>query len=184
MKNARLVEECDDEIYCGQPYILPVLNFLWKTHWLDSPAFEVPLETEVQLVEKTFIDTSTVRLNFTVDGPDHMNLMFAAMPGIDLKRWSIDDSPPLITSKQFKGRNMYFVYYSYGQVRRTWNFHLDFKVPKSFDLKQSPVLDMSLNGHFIHGKWKQTKQLEALVNRFPEWTTTSGWTSTIRSFVF
>lgn len=183
VKSARQVDTCDEEIYCGLPYILPVLNFLWVTHWIDSPAFKVPLESTTTLNSKTMISPQLVRLNFTVTGPDHMDLMFAPMNGFSLKRWSIDENPPLPSSKQFKNRNMYFVYYSYGQERRAWNFHLDFEVPTGFSVKD-PVVDLSVNGQFIHGKWKVTEQLQEFISRLPDWTTTSGWTSTIRSYVF
>lgn len=168
------------------PYILPVLNFLWVTHWLDSPPFNIPLDTQVILNEQTMISPDTVRLNFTVTGPDHMNLMLAPLAGYELKRWSIDQSPPLASSKRFKNRKMYFVYYSYGQINnRPWQFHLDFTVPSGFSIvKRTPIVDLSVNGHFIHGERKLTDQLKAFVDRFPDWTTTSAWTSTIRSFVF
>lgn len=160
-----------------------MLNFLWVTHWLDSPPFKIPLETEVVLNEKTLISPEVVRLNFTVTGPDHMNLMFSPLNGFELKRWSIDESPPLAGSKRFKNRNMYFVYYSFGQVNRPWNFHLDFRVPRGYGVAEA-VVDLSVNGHFIHGERKLTEQLKTFVDRFPDWTTTSAWTSTIRSFVF
>lgn len=183
VRSAKLVDTCDEEIYCGLPYILPVMNFLWVTHWMDTPAFKVPLETTTTLNSKTMIDRNTVRLNFTMTGPDHMNLMFSPMTSVTLKRWSIDESTPLAGSKQFKKRNLYFVYYSYGQTRRPWNFHLDFEVPEGYTVAD-PVVDLSLNGQFIHGEWKMTEQLKAFVERLPDWTTTSGWTSTIRSYVF
>lgn len=152
---------------------------------MDSAPFPVPLETRIVLNEKRMMSPTVVRLDFSIDGPDHQNLMFApTSDGITLKGWSIDEAEPLASSKKFKNRNMYFVYYSYGQVPRTWNFWLDFNVAAGFDVKRDPVVDLSLNGHFIHGKWKQTKQLKEFVDRFPSWTTTSSWTSTIRSYVF
>lgn len=160
-----------------------MLNFLWVTHWLDSPPFQVPLETEVILNEKTLVHADVVRLNFTVTGPDHMNLMFSPLEAFELKRWSIDESVPLAGSKRFKNRKMYFVYYSYGQVNRPWHFHLDFAAPKGYKIEEA-VVDLSVNGHFIHGERKLTNQLKVFVDRFPDWTTTSAWTSTIRSFVF
>ena len=112
-----------------------------------------------------------------------MNLMFSPMSGLSLKRWSIDEETPLASSKQFKKRNMYFVYYSYGQVPRAWNFHLDFEVPQGFSVND-PVVDLSINGHFIHGERKMSQEMTSFVQRLPDWTTASAWTSTIRSYVF
>lgn len=183
LKNAKLVDTCDDEVYCGLPYILPVLNFLWISHWLDTPAFKIPMETEITLLGKSMVSSNVVRLNFTTTGPDHQNLMFSPMDTVTLKGWSLDENTPLASSKKFKNRNMYFVYYSYGQTKKDWNFYLDFEVPSGYDVKD-PVVDLSVNGQFFHGEGKTTEQLESVMKRLPEWTTSSAWTGTIRSHVF
>lgn len=183
LRVAKLVDTCDDEVYCGLPYILPVLNFLWISHWIDTPAFEIPVETTTLLNSKAMIAENVVRLNFTVTGPGHMNLMFAGMEGCKLKRWSLDENKPLPSSKQFKKRDQYFVYYSYGQTKRPWNFHLDFEVPAGYSTQQ-PVVDLSVNGQFFYGEGKTTKHLAEFTSRFPDWTTCTSWTGTIRSYIF
>lgn len=183
LKGATRVDTCDDEVYCGLPYILPVLNFLWISHWLETPPFQVPLETTVNMNTKALVASNVLRLNFTLTGPDHMNLMFSPMAGFSLKQWSIDENKPLASSKQFKRRNMYFVYYSYGLTKRPWNFYLDFEVPESYSVKD-PIVDLSVNGQFFHGDGKSTEEMRKFVSRLPDWTTTSYWTGTIRSHVF
>lgn len=38
MRTARIVDEdCVKYLYCGLPYLVPVQNFIFKTHWVDGP---------------------------------------------------------------------------------------------------------------------------------------------------
>lgn len=128
MKRAKLVD-CTRGIYCAMPYPLPVMNFIYKTHYIEAPAFVQPIETELRLMGRTHIAPNIIRMNFTCTGPDHMNLMFAGMPGIELDAWSLDPGTPLASTHQYMGRNMYFIYYSYSSLEpKLWHFHLDFKV--------------------------------------------------------
>ena len=50
--------------------------------------------------------------------------------------------------------------------------------------KKPYLVDISVNGHYMHGKHKSSDALESLVNKFPEWTACSYWTSTIQSYKF
>lgn len=60
--------DCSQEAYCGMPYYLPVLNFIWKTHWVPAPPFRIAKETTITLNQKTAINKNEIRLNFTVTG--------------------------------------------------------------------------------------------------------------------
>lgn len=51
LKNAVLVEQdCNDYLYCGMPYLVPVLTMMFKTHWLPGPPPKIvtPISLEVQ----------------------------------------------------------------------------------------------------------------------------------------
>ncbi|XP_055690265.1 endoplasmic reticulum metallopeptidase 1-like isoform X2 [Lutzomyia longipalpis] len=184
MKRAKVVD-CSRGIYCAMPYPLPVMNFIFKTHYIEAPTFEVPIETDLRLTGRVHVATDVIRMNFTCTGPDHMNLMFAGLPGIELQAWSLDPEKPLASTHQYNGRNMYFVYYSHSSLEpKPWHFHLDFKVPPKFNIDKDLVLDITLSGHFIHGKNKTTPQLTNLMSRFPTWTTATYWTSALRSYKF
>lgn len=50
MTKAELVrQDCEDHLYCGLPYLVPVLTMIWKTHWVPGPSPEllVPIKLEV-----------------------------------------------------------------------------------------------------------------------------------------
>lgn len=67
-KNAILsTQDCHDHLYCGLPYLVPVLNMIWKTHWLPAPKppIAIPLQMEVLSREKTKFGE---RVSFKVSG--------------------------------------------------------------------------------------------------------------------
>lgn len=56
LRNAVPVDQdCKDYLYCGMPYLVPVLTMIWKTHWLHgvAPKIETPISMRVQTRIKT-----------------------------------------------------------------------------------------------------------------------------------
>lgn len=109
-----------------------------------------------------------------------MNLMFSPFKPYRLLSWSLDSEKPLEGSNKFKGRDSYFVYYSYLGEPKSWNFYLDIEVPGNY--KNETIMDFSVNGHFLHGKNKSSKDMDKIVAKFPNWTAVSYWIATIRSY--
>lgn len=179
--NARLVtSDCEKYLYCGMPYFIPILSFIWKTHWISGPPIEVPLDTTFELLHRKTISQSVQRLTFNVTGPDHMGLMVSPVEKAQLLRWSILDEPPLAGPKWNK-RETYFVYFSYADKPKPWIFSLDLRVPDGWS---DAVVDIALTSHFVHGPHQQSKPFKRLVQQFPAWTTVTGWQATYKSFIF
>lgn len=42
-------QDCQDYLYCGLPYLVPVLTMIWKTHWVpgSSPELQIPIRLKV-----------------------------------------------------------------------------------------------------------------------------------------
>lgn len=178
---ARLVTtDCDKYLYCGMPYFIPILSFIWKTHWIEGPPIEVPINTTFQLLSRETVSQSIERLTFSVTGPDHMGLMISPVKEAELLRWSILEDAPL-AGPRWKGRETYFVYFSYADKPIPWVFSLDLRVPNGW---KSPVVDIALTGHFVHGKHQKSEAFKRLVQQFPTWTTVTGWQATYKSFIF
>lgn len=56
MRNARLTtKDCQDYLYCGLPYLVPVLNMIWKTHWIPGPAPNIPTPVSMNVLSKLMI---------------------------------------------------------------------------------------------------------------------------------
>lgn len=56
IKKAQLVEkDCSDHLFCGMPYLVPVLSLIWKTHWIPGPMpyLETPVKMNVAKRVKT-----------------------------------------------------------------------------------------------------------------------------------
>lgn len=180
MSRAKKIENCDDELYCGLPYIVPVMTIMWDTHWIPVGRPEVPTDIQLNLTYTDYRLGDIQRLSFSATGPDHMTLFISPYAGVELKSWSLAAGPPL-KGPSWKNRSTYYVYYSYGSNPHIWNFWIDLEVSHK-DLK--PIVDLGLSGYFVHGAYQTTPQLKKLFSQFPPWTVTSGWTSTYKSYTY
>lgn len=71
MKTAQLVDkDCKDHLYCGLPYLVPVLTMIWKTHWVPGPEPVLLKPVNMSLVEKTAIPDGK-RFSFEISGEFH-----------------------------------------------------------------------------------------------------------------
>lgn len=67
MKNAQLVtEDCEKYLYCGLPYLVPVLTMIWKTHWLPGPPPVILKPVKVDVKRERI--PGGEQLTVTVDG--------------------------------------------------------------------------------------------------------------------
>lgn len=68
MKNAELVsEDCVKYLYCGLPYLVPVLNMIWKTHWLPGPPPVIVTPVKMQVIDRENIQDGE-RITVKVEG--------------------------------------------------------------------------------------------------------------------
>jgi hypothetical protein len=127
MAKAELVDQdCTDYLYCGLPYLVPVLTMLWKTHWLPGPEPELRVPVTMNVIKKEPITDGT-RVTVEVDGPTHIDVMISPVLGVELTEWSLNSKKPL-AGPMWNGRNTYFIYYAYGLKRVPLRFSMDFKV--------------------------------------------------------
>ncbi|CAH0550191.1 unnamed protein product [Brassicogethes aeneus] len=179
MVNAVLVEDdCDRYLYCGMPYLVPVLTMIWKTHWLPGPVPELLNPINMTVLSRERIDSGE-RITVEISGPAHIGVMISPVPGVSLDKWSIPTSSPLAGPK-WKNRETYFVYYAYGLKPVPLRFSMDFKIPQNH---KGPVMDFAVTSHYLFGPGKTTKALEKLVSQFPHWTAVTSWTASYESWI-
>ncbi|CAH1181734.1 unnamed protein product [Phyllotreta striolata] len=179
MKNAQLVtKDCQDYLYCGLPYLVPVLTMIWKTHWLPAgkPPLEIPVVTEILNRTKT---NGRERLEFKIQGPSHMGVMISPALGVEFDSWSLPTDGP-VEGPLWNGRKTYFIYYSYGIENKPFVFSIMFKVPKNHS---GPTIDLAVTSHHLFGSGKVTKELGKLVSQFPSWTAVTHWTASYESWI-
>ncbi|XP_025425478.1 endoplasmic reticulum metallopeptidase 1-like isoform X2 [Sipha flava] len=171
-------EECSKELYCGLPYFIPVITFIWKTHWLDTKPMDIKIPLELNLLYRDKRLNNIQRLSFSATGPDHLTFLLSLYDGINLKDWSLSLDKPL-EGPQWNGRPTYFVYYSCANDITPWDFWIDLEVPTNH---VGPQIEVGLAGHRMHGPHQYTTTLKKIFNSFPQWTTTTGWSSAYKSF--
>ncbi|KAL1130293.1 hypothetical protein AAG570_013231 [Ranatra chinensis] len=126
MALAQQVDDCNTRLYCGLPYIIPVLTLIWRTHWIPGSMPIISVPTSLSLINKTTTHGVT-RYWFSAIGPDHMTLMMSPTKNVHLLSWSFVSGRPLIGPK-WNGRDTYFVYYSCASAPEEWQFWIDLKV--------------------------------------------------------
>ncbi|EFA07296.2 endoplasmic reticulum metallopeptidase 1 isoform X1 [Tribolium castaneum] len=179
MAAAELVDQdCKDYLYCGLPYLVPVLTMLWKTHWLPGPEPELRVPVSMNVVGKRSIEGG-LRITLEVDGPTHIDVMISPTLGVELTQWSLNSKKPL-AGPLWNGRNTYFIYYAYGLKRVPLRFSMDFKIPATHS---GPVMDLAVSSQFLFEPGKSTKQFREFVAKFPSWTAVSYWTATYESWI-
>lgn len=68
VQTAELVErDCVEHLYCGLPYLVPVMTMIWKTHWIPGPMpyLITPLKMTIISRKKTAIGEN---ISFKAEG--------------------------------------------------------------------------------------------------------------------
>ncbi|KRT84651.1 hypothetical protein AMK59_725, partial [Oryctes borbonicus] len=177
---AQLVDkDCTDYLYCGLPYLVPVLSMIWKTHFIPAPPpiFDKPTVMKVLNRTKTTIGE---RITIEMTGPSHMGFMFSPVSGVELDSWSLS-SNPLLTTIPWNQRQTYFIFYGCGYELVPLKFSLNFKVPKEHT---GPIVDVAATGHYFFGPSKNTEDFRKIISQFPPWTAVTSWSASYESWVF
>lgn len=170
-------QDCHDYLYCGLPYLVPVLNMLGKTHWI--PTMSAPKTTPIHLKYRRENISAGQRLHLEIRGSNHIGIMISPVSGIDLKSWSLNSKYPLAGPK-WNGRETYFIYYAHGLTPKPLNFSIDLKIPSNYT---GYVIDLAISTHNLFGEGKESKPLQKFISRFPPWTTVTSWTATYESWL-
>uniref|UniRef100_A0A9L0TNP8 Endoplasmic reticulum metallopeptidase 1 n=1 Tax=Equus caballus TaxID=9796 RepID=A0A9L0TNP8_HORSE len=161
---------------CGFPWYLPV-HFLIRKNWYLPAADVSPRDpAHFRLVSKERTPWDSVKLTFEATGPSHMSFYVRTHKGSTLSQWSLGNGTP-VTSKG----GDYFVFYSHGLQASAWQFWIEVQV-----LEEQPegMVTVAIAAHYLSGEDKRSSQLDALRDKFPDWTFPSAWVCTYDLFVF
>ncbi|KAJ8939085.1 hypothetical protein NQ314_011239 [Rhamnusium bicolor] len=179
MTKAELVtQDCEDHLYCGLPYLVPVLTMIWKTHWLPGPAPKLLVPAKMQVISREKINEGE-RITMRIEGPAHIGVMISPVSGVQLEKWSLK-THKLLAGPLWNGRDTYFIYYAYGLDPVPLVFSMDFKIPPNHS---GPVMDFAVNSHYLFGPGKTSEDLNNLINQFPSWTAVTFWTASYESWI-
>uniref|UniRef100_A0A663F7E5 Endoplasmic reticulum metallopeptidase 1 n=1 Tax=Aquila chrysaetos chrysaetos TaxID=223781 RepID=A0A663F7E5_AQUCH len=162
--------------FCGLPWILPV-HFMFRKNWyLPAPEIFPRSPIHFKVLSKELMPWNSVRLSFEVSGPSHMSLYVRPHEGSALSTWSLGDGIPVASLG-----GDYFVFYSHGLQATPWHFWVELTAPEKHS---DGIVSLAIAAHYFFGEDQKSPQLYALLERFPNWTFSSGWSCTYDLFVF
>lgn len=62
-----VVRDCVDHLYCGLPYLVPVLTMIWKTHWIPGPMPHLVTPLHMNILNRTKIRDTEI-ISFQAEG--------------------------------------------------------------------------------------------------------------------
>ncbi|XP_044121947.1 endoplasmic reticulum metallopeptidase 1 [Neovison vison] len=166
----------EDAPLCGFPWYLPVHFLIRKNWYLPAPEVSPGDPAHFRLVSKEQTPWDSVKLTFEATGPSHMSFYVRTHRGSTLSQWSLGNGTP-VTSKG----GDYFVFYSHGLQASAWRFWIEVQV-----LEERPegMVTVAIAAHYLSGEDKKSPELDALREKFPDWTFPSAWVCTYSLFVF
>ncbi|XP_043681351.1 endoplasmic reticulum metallopeptidase 1-like isoform X1 [Vespula pensylvanica] len=173
------IKDCEKELYCGLPYLMPVTTFLWKTSWISGPAPFINVPTKLDLISK-ITKHNVTSFTFNVTGPDHIGIILSPYKDVHLEKWSISNKEPL-KGPMWNGRETYFIYYACASDCIPYTFSIELSV---YSLKKVPSLSIALAGHTLHGKHQRSSRFKQFLIQFPPWAVITPWTATYTSWEF
>ncbi|NXT30030.1 ERMP1 metallopeptidase, partial [Syrrhaptes paradoxus] len=151
---------CEEQApFCGLPWILPV-HLMFRLMVILPPSVDISMKIR----------------NLVSAGPSHMSVYIRPHEGSALSTWSLGDGMPIATVG-----GDYFVFYSRGLQAAPWHFWVELMAPEKHS---DGIVSFAIATHYLFGEDQQSPQLSALLERFPNWTFSFGWSSTYDLFVF
>uniref|UniRef100_A0A5F9CE15 Endoplasmic reticulum metallopeptidase 1 n=1 Tax=Oryctolagus cuniculus TaxID=9986 RepID=A0A5F9CE15_RABIT len=166
----------EDAPLCGFPWYLPVHFLIRKNWYLPAPEVSPRNPAHFRLISKEQTPWDSVKLTFEATGPSHMSFYVRAHKGSTLSQWSLGNGTP-VTSKG----GDYFVFYSHGLRASAWQFWIEVQGPEE---QPEGMVTVAIAAHYLSGEDKRSLSLDALKERFPDWSFPSAWVCTYNVFVF
>ncbi|NXV56500.1 ERMP1 metallopeptidase, partial [Molothrus ater] len=170
---------CEEQApFCGLPWILPV-HFMFRFRMFTVAGLYRRKPAAVAISHTTRILRAKVYLfegENVLTCPSHMSLYVRPRVGSALSRWSLGDGMPVASLG-----GDYFVFYSHGLHAAPWHFWVELTAPEKHS---DGIVSLAIAAHYFFGEDQKSPQLYALLERFPNWTFSSGWSCTYDLFVF
>ncbi|NXD27570.1 ERMP1 metallopeptidase, partial [Spelaeornis formosus] len=179
--NDTIRTSCEEQApFCGLPWILPV-HFMFRFRMSRVAGLHRRKPAPVAISHHSRIlrpKHELMQFHSTLEAvsPSHMSLYVRPRAGSALSRWSLGDGVP-VTSLG----GDYFVFYSRGLHAAPWHFWMELTAPEKHS---DGIVSLAIAAHYFFGEDQKSPQLYALLERFPNWTFSSGWSCTYDLFVF
>ncbi|BFZ17005.1 hypothetical protein BsWGS_20044 [Bradybaena similaris] len=175
-----------DGVYCGRPYLYPILSQVDARKTYDFPAshLQVPRVT-IEHHNRTLVSDSEVTLAFKISGPSHVTIFISGFPLVRVKNWTCGQEFPVeVFTVPYIKYPTYFIYYSHGwSDNTTWEFSINVEVEGNKNINSS-LIRIGFAGHYLHGPYQVTPDLLALEEELPLWMLPGRWSATYDEYIF
>ncbi|BFZ17006.1 hypothetical protein BsWGS_20045 [Bradybaena similaris] len=173
-------------VYCGRPYLYPILPQVDASMNYDFPAshLQVPRVT-IEHHNRTLVSDSEVKLTFKISGPSHVTIFIYGFPLVRLKNWTCGQEFPL---KMFIVSYIIyptcFCHYTHAfSDNATLEFSINIEVEGNKHINSS-LIRIGFAGHYLHGPYQVTPDLLALEEELPPWMLPVRWSATYDEYIF
>lgn len=168
--------DCSKELLCG----LPLTGKLaYHSSWISVTSSVSPLNTKTTVILKNLSDHRR-RMEFTIIGPERINLYISPYPGTSVRLWSFTDKPEV--TMQWKGNDVYIIKHSRGGEENVWNFWLEQESNHGFNEK---TINFTVASNWvIHKKLVLKKEFENFINSFPSWAHVNYGVASVDAFIY
>ena len=183
--------------FWNMPYFFPIQSILSESFLLpEVPPFEPEARISLQLVSKAELHPGITRVTLAIQPHDHTSVWLSPRVGYVLGNWSVGDGTPktshYIPRREadaaaagggIYGRFGHFIFYGYGRKpTRDWQLtfdvmRLDSGVDGGAASKGRPIVDVSVNPHFLHGDKRVTTEMRKFLDKLPDWSYCLAWSA-------
>ena len=176
--------------FWNMPYFFPIQSILAESFLLpEASPFSPAARISLRLVSKTELHPGVTRVALSIEPHDHTSVTVSPRPGYALGNWSVGDGMPepshYVGPEEggAYGRFGYFIFYGYGRKpEREWQLtfdvmRLDSGVDGGLSSSGRPIVDVSVNPHFLHGEKRITSEMQAFLDKLPDWAYCLAWSA-------
>nr|XP_022904542.1 endoplasmic reticulum metallopeptidase 1-like [Onthophagus taurus] len=161
-----LENDCKKFLFCGLPVTYSRdFEELDKSIWIPTKPPIYPSDLPKMVHSKRNLNSTVVRYEFIISGPDCMDVYLSPKLGIQFLETNLND---FIPNEQplWNGRPTLYILYVYGKEPALLQFYVDFLVPNEWNEK---VLDVAVTGKYLHDKINpQTDHYKRFLDQFPD----------------
>ncbi|XP_032590924.1 endoplasmic reticulum metallopeptidase 1-like [Drosophila grimshawi] len=171
--------QCETHMMCGMPlFDYRYVGNRLQSKWLPrSEPIVPPGLTTLKVLNKSIVNSTTVRFEFELTGPSHMSLFIQPYEDVKMSNWSfsltyLNNPPPKPLS--------YHVYIGFGIDSSPLKFWLEFSKWNG-DFKV-PLFQMGVSGHYIGDEGDE--QSQKFKSSFPSYSIVATWPSVYMRYIF
>ncbi|BFG04134.1 endoplasmic reticulum metallopeptidase 1-like [Drosophila madeirensis] len=179
----RVEPDCEKYVMCG----IPCFYYSWcsqrtRAGWLprETEVVMPGVELKFELLGRTVAEANrTIRFDYELSGPPHMNVFVQPLGGAKVEDWSFVRTM-LDEPEQFSAP--YQIFFSYGKDDSPLQFHIE--LSKSDGDFVSPSLELGIVGHYVSYDYERDPEARQFIKDFPDYVHVMEWPSIFKRYIY